>query len=189
MPLDAPPLRLAPNPSPGGSDGAARSEAIAELNAGLRHHSASDVIVRALDAFPNLALVSSFGAESVALLHLAAMVKRDIPVLFIDTEMLFAETLVYQQDVAERLNLRNVTVVRAQDIAAQDPDATLHQRDPDACCALRKTRPLEAALKGYGGWIPGRKRFQSHSRATLPFIEARWLYICCCISCCWYSCC
>lgn len=118
-----------------------------KLNDGLRHHSATDVLRAAIDNVPNLALVSSFGAESVALLHLASMVKRDLPVLFIDTEMLFAETLVYQQELSERLGLRNVQTIRAQDVAEKDPDGTLHLRDPDACCAFRKTVPLQHALE------------------------------------------
>lgn len=144
---------------------------VAHLNAALRHHSATDVLRRAVEVLPNLALVSSFGAESVALLHLASMVKRDLPVLFIDTQMLFTETLVYQQELSERLGLRNVRIIKAADLAAHDPDGTLHQRDTDACCDLRKTRPLAAALTGYDGWISGRKRFQSGTRAALEFFE------------------
>lgn len=142
-----------------------------QLNDRLRHHSATDVLRAAVDAVPDLALVSSFGAESVALLHLTAMVDRDIPVLFIDTEMLFTETLVYQQEVAERLGLRNLRILRSEDMRREDPDGTLHQRDTDACCALRKTRPLNAALAQHGGWITGRKRFQSGQRAELDFFE------------------
>ena len=86
---------------------------VAALNARLRHHGATDVLRAAFAAFPETALVSSFGAESVVLLHLAAMVNRDVPVLFIDTEMLFPETLIYQQEVAERLKLRNLRIIRA----------------------------------------------------------------------------
>lgn len=141
------------------------------LNDAMRHHSATDVLRAAIEQVPNLALVSSFGAESVALLHLASMVKRDLPVVFIDTEMLFAETLTYQHELSERLGLRNIQIIRAADIALKDPDGTLHQRDPDACCAFRKTVPLQNALRGYGGWITGRKRFQSGTRASLPFFE------------------
>jgi phosphoadenosine phosphosulfate reductase len=120
-----------------------------------------------------LALVSSFGAESVVLLHMVSVTRRDTPVIFIDTAMLFAETLVYQQELAERLNLSDLRIIRADqaDLKAQDPDATLHQRDTDACCALRKTVPLQEALAGFDGWITGRKRFQSGTRATLDFFE------------------
>jgi len=172
MPLDTPELHPFSNtdaPPPEGLR--AVEEKVARLNADLRHHGATDVIRRAYAEIENLTLVSSFGAESVALLHLASMVSRDIPVLFIDTEMLFVETLVYQQELSERLGLRKVTTLRSEEIAAQDPDGTLHQYDTDACCALRKTRPLQNALAGYDGWITGRKRFQSGSRAALEFFE------------------
>ncbi|GAA6180962.1 phosphoadenylyl-sulfate reductase [Shimia sp. NS0008-38b] len=145
------------------------------LNARYRHHSATAVMEAALKdpQAGKLALVSSFGSESIVLLHMAAIADRNIPVLFVDTEMLFAETLVYQQDVAERLNLQNVKVVRATEttLAAEDADRTLHLRDTDACCALRKTRPLQKELRGYDGWITGRKRFQSGTRAALDFFE------------------
>ncbi|WP_413878135.1 phosphoadenylyl-sulfate reductase [Tateyamaria sp.] len=150
---------------------APRETLVSALNARLTHHGATDVLRAAFDAVPDLALVSSFGAESVVLLHLAAMVKRDVPVIFIDTEMLFAETLVYQQELAERLRLSNVRVIRADDIAIEDADKTLHRRDTDACCALRKTRPLQTALAPFQGWITGRKRYQSGTRAALEFFE------------------
>ena len=172
MPLDHPDLHPFSNTdAPGPVTGAALVERVARLNTDLRHHSATDVLRAAVREVPNLALVSSFGAESVALLHLASMVKRDLPVLFIDTEMLFAETLVYQQELTERLGLHNISILRAEDIAKHDPDGTLHQTDPDACCDLRKTAPLAKALKGFDGWITGRKRFQSGARAALPFFE------------------
>ena len=144
---------------------------VRDLNARLRHHAAIDVLRAAIAEVPDLALVSSFGADSVALLHLVAITEPDLPVLFIDTEMLFAETLVYQQEVAERLGLRQVHILRAQDIHQHDTDGTLHEGAPDACCALRKTAPLAAALAHHGGWISGRKRFQTSSRASLDFFE------------------
>lgn len=156
---------------PGADASAALAEKVAGLNARYRHHSATAVMQGALCDAGNIALVSSFGAESVVLLHMAAVIDQSTPVLFIDTEMLFTETLVYQAEVTERLGLRNVRILRAADIAAADPKGDLHRRDADACCALRKTRPLQAALDGFDGWITGRKRFQSGQRAALDFFE------------------
>jgi len=148
---------------------------VEDLNARYKHHSATSVIEAALrdPQAGKVALVSSFGAESVVLLHLAAIVDRSIPVLFVDTEMLFTETLVYQTELAERLYLSNIQTIRASDATqkAEDPDGTLHQVDTDACCALRKTRPLQKALRAYDGWITGRKRFQAGTRAALDFFE------------------
>ena len=69
------------------------------LNESYRHHSATAVLERALHdpEVGNLALVSSFGAESVVLLHLVSVVAPGTPVIFIDTQMLFPETLEYQR--------------------------------------------------------------------------------------------
>ena len=79
-------------------------------------HSKSDpktVIEHALNdpQIGKVAMVSSFGAESVVLLHMISEVNPDAPILFIDTEMLFPETLQYQKDVAEHLGLTNVQAV------------------------------------------------------------------------------
>ncbi|MET4101874.1 phosphoadenosine phosphosulfate reductase [Roseovarius sp. MBR-78] len=151
------------------------SDRVAALNARYRHHSATSVLAHALgDAQAGrLALVSSFGAESVVLLHMVAVTRPETPVIFIDTEMLFAETLVYQQELAERLNLRDLRIIRADpaDLRRDDPDDTLHRRDTDACCTLRKTLPLQRALGDFDGWITGRKRYQSGTRAALDFFE------------------
>jgi phosphoadenosine phosphosulfate reductase len=161
MPLDKPLIEAAPE----------LEAKVARLNAATFRHSAVEVLRPAREEIDGLAMVSSFGAESVALLHLVSVVDRNMPVLFIDTRMLFAETLEYQRRVSQHLGLRQVRVIRATDIAELDPDDTLHQRDTDACCALRKTVPLQEALKGYGGWITGRKRFQSGSRSSLAHFE------------------
>lgn len=161
MPLEAP---LAPV-----------AERVAELNAGYRHHSAHDVLEYAL-ADPlvgRLALVSSFGAESVALLHMLSVLDRSTPVLFLDTEMLFPETLTYQVEVAEKLGLTDVRIIRPDQaaVAVRDPLGQLHLTDTDACCELRKKEPLKKALDGFDAWVTGRKRFQTASRATLQFFE------------------
>jgi phosphoadenosine phosphosulfate reductase len=119
------------------------SDKVARLNDRYRYHAAVSVLEHALGD-PDVgrtALVSSFGAESVVLLHMIAVIDRTTPVLFIDTRMLFGETLAYQADVADRLGLTNIVTVRAdqKQLAFEDPDNTLHQFNTDACCAIRKT--------------------------------------------------
>lgn len=162
MPLDKPDLTIA--------------ERVERLNARYRHHSATSVLEHALKdpELGHVALVSSFGAESVVLLHMVSVIAPGTPVIFIDTRMLFPETLEYQRELAEKLNLTDIRTIRAdqRQIEANDPDRLLHQRDPDACCHLRKVVPLEHALQGFDGWITGRKRYQSGTRAALDFFEA-----------------
>lgn len=154
------------------SDARAR---VAALNARYAGRAAHDVLGHALGDVETgrAALVSAFGAESVVLLHMVSVLAPETPVLFIDTEMLFAETLDYQRAVSASLGLSDMRVIRATRpaIAAHDPDGTLHQTNPDACCDLRKTQPLDRALARFDAWISGRKRFQGGQRATLDFFE------------------
>lgn len=151
------------------------AERVASLNARYRHHGATAVLEHALTDgdVGEIALVSSFGAESVVLLHLISIMDRTTPVLFVDTEMLFAETLTYQLELTERLMLKNLRVIKADraQVFARDNEGLLHQYNPDACCALRKTEPLQHALTGYDAWITGRKRYQGSTRSTLEFFE------------------
>ncbi len=148
----------------------------ASLNArygGLDAHALIDVATHEL--FPgHIALVSSFGAESIVLLHLAAEVDRDVPVVFLDTGKLFPETIAYREQVTEQLGLTNVRVIHPDParLAAQDPHKGLWMTNPDLCCQIRKTEPLARALTGFEAWFTGRKRFQSAGRALLSAFEA-----------------
>ncbi|PZQ46605.1 MAG: phosphoadenylyl-sulfate reductase [Rhodovulum sulfidophilum] len=127
------------------------------------------------DEYPGqVALVSSFGAEAAVLLHMVAQVDPDLPVLLVDTLMLFQETLDYQKTLSAHLGLRNVQHIRPNpvDLARVDPNGTLHQRDQDSCCDVRKVLPLERALEPYSVLISGRKRYQAATRAKLEVFEA-----------------
>ncbi len=135
---------------------------------------AEDVLAGVLAEFPDeVAMVSSFGAEAAVLLKMVADIDRDLPVLMIDSLMLFEETLDYQRTLSQHLGLRNVRQLRPDptDLARLDPDATLHQRDTDACCDIRKVVPLERALRRWPVAISGRKRFQASTRARLEVFE------------------
>ena len=147
---------------------------IAALDARLRHAEPQVILKAAIDLFGDrLALVSSFGAESAVLLHLASKVKPEIPVLFLDTGMLFGQTLDYRRQLAVRLGLTDVRDLRPQfqDLAIHDPGGDLWKTNTDACCNIRKVLPLDRALDGFDGWITGRKRFQGGDRLRLQVVE------------------
>jgi phosphoadenosine phosphosulfate reductase len=151
------------------------AERVADLNRRYVHHAALDVLEHALfdPEVGRTAMVSSFGAESVVLLHMVSVIDRTTPILFLDTQMLFPETIEYQRELAQRLGL-TVQVIRPDPTAVflNDPNNRLHTTNPDACCNLRKTEPLERALAPFDAWVTGRKRFQGGGRAALDFFEA-----------------
>ena len=127
------------------------------------------------DLFPGrIALVSSFGADSAVLLHMVAEIDKTTPVLFIDTRVLFAETLAYRDELVTHLGLSNVITIGPKPalLAAEDPENFLWASNPDRCCEIRKVLPLAEALEGFDAWISGRKRFQGHTRGTLALLES-----------------
>ncbi len=141
----------------------------------LRDASPAQVIETALKLVgrEKLALVSSFGTESAALLKVMAGVDPAIPVVFLDTEWLFEETLAYRDTLIAALGLRDVRSIKPQveALSRQDPDRELWFSDPDACCRIRKVEPLARALKPFSAWLNGRKRFQGGARAEIPVVE------------------
>ena len=144
------------------------------LNEQLRDAHPAEVLRAALTEYAgHIAVVSSFGAESAVLLHLAAQVDPSVPVLFLDTGMLFGQTLDYRRNLAKQLGLTDVRDLRPQfqDLAATDPNANLYKTDTDACCHIRKVLPLDRALADFDAWITGRKRFHGGDRLRLQVVE------------------
>ncbi len=142
-------------------------------------HSGDDALeilrVAIKEEFPGrIALVSSFGAESAALLHLAAQVDKSIPVIFLETRKHFAQTISYRKKLAERLGLTDVRDIRPDPLSVNTRDKTgdLWKQNADACCTLRKVEPLAPALEGFDAWITGRKQFHGGGRINLPAFEA-----------------
>lgn len=121
-----------------------------------------------------IALVSSFGTDSAVLLHLVAQVDKSTPVIFLDTGRVFAQTLLYRNELARTLGLTDIRVAKPNPARVQqeDPDRLLSYANPDMCCWIRKVEPLDAALEPFAAWISGRKRSQATTRASLATFEA-----------------
>lgn len=121
----------------------------------------------------DVAIVSSFGAESAVLLHLISRVDPSVAVLFLETGKHFPETLAYRDLLIERLgitDLRNLTPDVAE-IAKKDENGLRWSWDPDGCCEIRKVKPLAQALAGFDASFSGRKSFQAATRSSLPRFE------------------
>jgi phosphoadenosine phosphosulfate reductase len=149
--------------------------AAAELDRALRDATPAEVIATAVKSVgrDKLAVVSSFGTESAALLKVMAEVDPAIPVVFLDTGWLFEETLAYRDTLIAALGLSDVRSIKPLEatLSREDPDRELWFSDPDACCRIRKVEPLARALKPFSAWINGRKRFQGGLRAEIPVVE------------------
>jgi phosphoadenosine phosphosulfate reductase len=127
-----------------------------------------------IEAFAKrIAVVSSFAAESVVLLHQVAEIDPTIPVLFFNTGKLFGETLRYRDRLQEVLGLTDIRAIgpHPDDRKRIDPEGTLWSRDPNACCHLRKVVPFSRAVGDFDAIVTGRKRFQTATRAAMERVE------------------
>jgi phosphoadenosine phosphosulfate reductase len=147
----------------------------AALNRYLSDAQPAEIVRTALDVMgrERLAVVSSFGIESAALLKIVADVDPAIPVLLLDTGWLFPETLAHRDAIVAKLGLTDVRTISPDPgaLAKHDPAADLWSRDADACCALRKVEPLADALSPFAAWINGRKRYHGGERARITVVE------------------
>lgn len=146
-----------------------------DLNRALADAAPREIVAAAVRAVgrEHLAVVSSFGTESAALLKIVADVDPAIPVVFLDTGWLFEETLAYRDTLTAQLGLKDVRSIKPleENLAREDGERELWFSDPDRCCFIRKVEPLQRALKPFKAWINGRKRFQGGERSAIPVVE------------------
>jgi phosphoadenosine phosphosulfate reductase len=138
----------------------------------LEGRPAEDIIAWAVETFGERFCVTSSMADAVVA-HLASRVAPGIEVVFLDTDLHFAETLLVRDTVARTIPVTVRTVKPQLTLAEQDAQygPRLHARDPDQCCALRKVEPLERALADYDAWAAGLRRDESPTRARTPVVH------------------
>jgi phosphoadenosine phosphosulfate reductase len=138
----------------------------------LEGASATEILTWALDRFhPGLAIAASMGDAVV--ISLAASIRPDVPVVFLDTGYHFAETIGTADAVEAVYPVKLLRITPKQTVADQDAEfgPKLHDRDPDLCCAMRKVEPLERALAPFQAWATGLRRSETESRANTPVVE------------------
>jgi phosphoadenosine phosphosulfate reductase len=112
---------------------------------------------------------SSFQSHSLVLLHMISRIDREIPVYFINTGYHFPETVQFRDFITERFGL-NIVDLKSDvpKFMQRDPDGKLlFTSDPDHCCYLNKTQPMDAILLAHNVWINGVRADQSATRAAM----------------------
>ena len=143
----------------------------AEGAAQLEGASAQEVAAWAAATFPGSLAVACSMADAV-LPHLVAEHAPGVDVLFLDTGYHFAETYGTRDQVAATLPVTIVDILPTRTVAEQDAEfgERLYERDPAACCRMRKVEPLKGALEGYEAWVTGVRREEGPTRADTPLV-------------------
>lgn len=139
--------------------------------ASLADATAEEIMHWAVDSGLRLAVAGSM--QDTVLVHLASTVLPGVEVLFLDTGYHFPETLQTRDRVAASYRVHLRTITPRQTVPEQDEEhgVALHERDPDLCCALRKTQPLDEVLDEYDAWATGMRRVESESRRDTPVVS------------------
>lgn len=139
----------------------------------LEHQTPEQILAWAAARIPRVSFATGFGAEGCVLIDMAARHALPIDLFTLDTGLLFPETY----DLWRRLEQRyGITIRAVRPAQTVDEQAAAHgdrlwERNPDACCALRKVAPLAAALRDYDAWITAIRRDQTATRATARHVE------------------
>jgi phosphoadenosine phosphosulfate reductase len=145
-----------------------------ELNARFETSDPTEILRWALldSGLERVAIASAFQAEGTAVMHMAARIRPDVPILFLETGFHFAETLAFKQKLTETLGLNVIDLVGDYTVDSQSDEfgPRLYERDPHLCCELNKVIPWRRALLRLDGWVTSMRRDSAWTRAGTPIV-------------------
>ena len=112
---------------------------------------------------------SSFQSHSLVMLHIISRIDNSIPVYFINTGYHFPETIQFRDFVTAQFKLNTVDLKSEtpKHMQIDSQGKLLFASDPDHCCYLNKTQPMDAILRSFDVWINGVRADQSAVRAAM----------------------
>ncbi len=118
----------------------------------------------------NYFITSSFQSHSLVLLHMLSRIDAHIPVIFINTGYHFSETISFREEVMHTFGMDNLIDLKSSMPKLMQMDASgrlLFTSDPDHCCYINKTQPLDSILRTHDVWINGVRADQSATRSQM----------------------
>jgi phosphoadenosine phosphosulfate reductase len=121
------------------------------------------------DQGKTLFTTSSFQSHSLVLVHMLSRIDNTIPVYFINTGYHFPETVKFRDYITELFGINTIDLKSdVPKFMQRDYEGKLlFTSDPDHCCYLNKTQPMDAILLAKDIWINGVRADQSSVRAAM----------------------
>lgn len=120
-------------------------------------------------------ITSSFQSHSLVLLHMLSRIDLDLPVVFINTGYHFPETIDFRDQVMSEFGMTHLIDLKSSMPKSMQMDAggrLLFASDPDHCCYINKTEPLDSILRTHDVWINGVRADQSATRSKMTETQA-----------------
>jgi len=114
-------------------------------------------------------VTSSFQTHSIPLLHILSNIDAPVDVLFINTGFHFPETIVFRDEIAKQfgLNIVDIHSTIPKNLQRNSEGQFYFTTEPDYCCQINKTQPLEPYLMQYDIWINGIRADQNANRKSM----------------------
>lgn len=153
-------------------------EQVGLFNKQLEHADAGQILKAAFESFGSkVAFASSLGLEDQVITHLIAEHCPDMRIFTLDTGRLFPETYDLIDKTCARYKRKiEIFFPDAESVEKMVKDKGINLfydsiENRKLCCNIRKTKPLQRALKESKAWITGLRRSQAVTRKELQIVE------------------
>ncbi|MGE3315622.1 MAG: phosphoadenylyl-sulfate reductase [Planctomycetaceae bacterium] len=147
---------------------------LAELNTTFENRTPQELIQWALEVFgTRLAALSAMQRAGSVVCHMLHMMKVPVPVLFVDTGVLFQETLDTRDRIIREYGVEVITLSPPKTMEEQTKELGvlyLTTEGQAQCCHMRKTEPLLTMKGKYDGLIGSLRRSDGGQREKCPIL-------------------
>ena len=146
-----------------------------DLNRRFEDRTPQELLAWCLETFGNrLAALSSMQKSGNVVCHMLSSAAPKTPVLFVDTGILFQETLDTRDRIQTEYGLTIRTLTPEKTMAEQTAEKGvlyLSQEGQKECCDLRKSAPLDAVAPEYDAFISSLRRSDGGARGACPILS------------------
>ena len=121
-----------------------------------------------------VAALSSMQKSGNTICHMIQAIPVDVPVLFVDTGVLYPETLETRDRLSAEYGLNIRTLTPEKTMAQQTTELGvlyLTAEGQKQCCELRKSEPLDAVRDEYDALVSSLRRSDGGARGSCPILS------------------
>lgn len=147
---------------------------LVELNATFEERTPQELLRWSKEIFGNrVASLSAMQKAGTVICHMLHELQLGLPVLFVDTGVLFQETLDTRDRVASEYGLDVVTLAPEMTMAEQTEKHGILYLSPEGqkeCCQMRKVDPLHRIKGDYDALVGSLRRVDGGPRGQCPIL-------------------
>lgn len=145
-----------------------------DLNHSLEERTPAELLQWTRSLFgERAAMISAMQRAGTLLCHMAYKLELPFDVLFVDTGVMFQETLDTRDRLISEYGLNVISLLPDQTMEEQTKELGvlyLSSEGQEQCCELRKTKPLLKVAGQYDALIGGLRRSDGEKRSKVPIL-------------------